>query len=65
MLQYFVTMVSGILGDGQTAVIKLCGAYKHKTVEFIFMLKLMFNGKVSLCKTLGSNPFLPDSYVIC
>lgn len=29
------------------------------------MLRLIFNGKVSLSKPFGSNPFLPDSYIIC
>jgi hypothetical protein len=65
LLQYYLTVLTGILGDAQTAVLKLCGAFKHKTFEFIFLLKLIFNGKVSLCKTLGSNPFLPDSYIVC
>lgn len=31
----------------------------------LFLLKLLFNGKVSLCKPLGSNPFLPECYVTC
>lgn len=29
------------------------------------MLRLIFNGKVALSKPFSSNPFLPDSYVIC
>jgi hypothetical protein len=29
------------------------------------MLRLVFNGKVSLSKNIGSNPFLPDSYIVC
>jgi hypothetical protein len=57
--------MTGILADGQSAIIKLCGAFKHRTFELIFMLRLVFNGKVSLCKNIGSNPFLPDSYIIC
>lgn len=57
--------MTGVLANGQSAMIKLCGAFKHKTFEFLFLLKLMFNGKISIVKTLGSNPFLPDSYVIC
>jgi hypothetical protein len=58
-------MMTGILADGQSAVIKLCGTFKHRTFELVFMLRLVFNGKVSLCKHIGANPFLPDSYIIC
>lgn len=28
-------------------------------------MKLIFGGKVSLTKPLGSNPFLPDCYLVC
>ena len=64
MLQYYITVLSGILGDGQTAILKLNGSFRHKTFEFLFLLKLIFV-KVSLAKTYGSNPFIPESYVIC
>lgn len=57
--------MTGILGNGQTAIIKLCGTFKHKTFELLFLLKLIFKGKVSLCKPIGSNVFLPDSYITC
>lgn len=65
MLHYYIVMMTGLLAEGQTGVIKICGAFKHKTFELIFMLRLIFNGKVTLCKPFGSNPFTPDSYIIC
>jgi len=64
-LQYAIALVCGLLGDGQSAVVRLCGTLKHKTFELIFILKIIFGGKVSLCKPIGSNPFLPDVYLIC
>ena len=64
VLQYYVTVLTGILADGQTAILKLCGSFRHKTFEYLYMLKLVFS-KVSLTKTFGSNPFTPDSYLVC
>lgn len=64
MLYYYLTVMTGILGGGQTAVIKLCGVVKQKTFELIYILKLIFN-KVSIVKPLGSNPFLPNAYITC
>ena len=57
MLQYYVLMITGLLAEGQTAVIKLNGCFRQKTSEFIFLLKLSFNGKFTIVKPYGANPF--------
>ncbi len=50
-------MITGILGEGQSAVIKLNGCFRQKTCEYIFLLKLAFNGKFTLVKPYGINPY--------
>jgi hypothetical protein len=64
-MQYNVTMITGLLADGQSAVFKLVGSFRQKTSEYLFLLKLAFNGRVSLVKPVGSNPFTTESYVVC
>ena len=58
-------MITGLLAEGQSALLKLNGCFRQKTCEFIFLLKIVFNGKITLVKPYGTNPFTPESYLIC
>ena len=61
---YHVTAITGILNDGQHALLKIGGTYTLKSIEYVFLLKLAFN-RVTLHKNLISNPFSNEKYVVC
>lgn len=65
MLQYYVTLITGILAEGHRAILKLNGCFRQKTSEYIFLLKLAFNDKLTLIKPIGSNPYNSECYLIC
>lgn len=63
-LQFQITVITSILNDGQHAILKMGGSFTPKTIEYIFLLKLAFN-RVYLHKSILSNPFSNDKYIVC
>ena len=57
-------MISGTLADGQNAIIKIYSNIRHKTNEFIFMLRTMFY-RLTVVKPLLSSLFSHEKFIIC
>jgi len=51
-------MTSGILGNGQNALLKIRGTMRNKTIDFLFLFKLVFS-KITLIKPPFSNFLSP------
>lgn len=65
LLQYHVYILTRVLRDGQTAILKIRGSYSHRTSEYLFLLKLVFSDRLLMHKNIASNPFSSHKYFIC
>lgn len=63
-MQYYVAMISGTLAEGQNAIIKIYSNIKHKTNEYLFLLRTMFY-KIVLVKPCLSSLFSNEKFIIC
>jgi hypothetical protein len=63
-LQYYILLLSGTLADGQCAILRIYSNIRHKTNEFLFLLRTMFY-KITVLKPLTSNLFLHEKFLIC
>ena len=63
-MQFQVAVATGVLGEGQHAIIKTGGTFTSKSIEYIFLLKLAFQ-KVYFHKSNMGNPFTSHKYLVC
>lgn len=64
-LQFYLYLItSRMLGNGQNAMIKIRGTMRHKTIDYLFLFKLVFS-KITLIKPAFSNFLSPEKYLFC
>lgn len=61
---YLYLLTSGVLGNGQNALLKVRGTMRHKTIDFLFLFKLIFS-KITLVKPAFSNFLSSEKYLFC
>lgn len=64
ILQYYSLLLSGTLADGQCAILRIYSNIKHKTNEFLFLLRTMFT-RIIILKPLTSSLLLHEKYLVC